>query len=442
MNINHGEKLLDIAKRAGADAVDVIVSNSVDLSVSCRLGKQEELERSESCAIGLRVWVGDAQAITSSSELSDEAMASMAKRAVEMAKIATADKHSLQANTEDLAANWVELDLCDDKEPTVTELFEQAKETEDTARGLAGITNSEGADAGYGSYNSTLLTSNGFVGKKRGSSHSISVSVIAGEGENMQRDYDYSNARFASDLKSPDGIGKEAANRAVKRLNPQKVASCKCPIIFDPRVASDIVSIFASAVSGSSIVRGTSFLKDAMGEQIFNDNIQIIDDPLIKRGLGSRPFDGEGLPTKKLSLIENGKLRSWLLDIRTASELGLKSTASASRSLASPPSPSSSNLYMTAGVETPETLIKSVKSGLYLTEAFGMGVDIVAGEYSQGAGGFWIENGEITHPVSEITIAGKLLDMFANVTAANDLNFYDSVNAPTIMIDGMTIAGG
>ncbi len=438
---NLAEIALAQAKKSGADAADVVVIESTDISTSCRLSVFENLERSESYGLGLRVWVGQRQAITSSSDSSVESIRAMAERAVAMAKIATEDPYSQLAPATIWSKNNLELDVLDDNEPSVNWLQEQALMAEDAARSIEGITNSEGADASYGKSRMTLATSAGFLGSRAASLASLSVSVLAGSGDNMQRDYDYATTRHLSDLPAAIEIGKKAAENTLKRLNPRKVPTCQVPVIFDPRVSKNLLNSLAGAISGASIARKTSFLKDALGTQIFAEHINIIDDPLIPRGLASRNFDSEGVGAQKRFFIKDGILQSWILDTRTAAQLGLQSTGHAARGLASPPSPSTSNFYMQAGKLTPQELISQIKSGFYVTECFGMGVNLITGDYSQGAAGFWIENGEIAYPVAEITIASRLQDMFSRLTPANDLVFRYSTNAPTLQVDGMTIAG-
>ncbi len=435
------DRMLNAAKQAGADAADLVIFDSVDVSVACRLGKQEELERSESVSTGLRVWVGEKQAIASSTDMSDATIAELAERAVAMAKVATPDEFSTLADASLLASEWPELDLYDGQEPSVETLYEMAQTAEQTARDVKGITNSEGADAYYGTHAVTLATSHGFVGSYLTSNASISVSVLAGTGSDMQTDYDYDTCRHVVDLSDPAVLGKSAAERALKRLHPKKIGSEALPLVFEPRVGRSLIGSFAGAISGAAVARGTTFLKDALGEPLFAPTVDIIDDPFIVRGRASHPFDGEGVRSSKQTMVDGGVLKSWFLDTRSAAKLGMKTTGHASRGLASAPSPSSSNLYMQAGSVSPETLIGDIKRGVYITETFGMGVNNVTGDYSQGAGGFMIENGELTYPVAEITIAGHMREMFKQLTPANDLEFRYGTNVPTYRIDGMTVAG-
>jgi PmbA protein len=287
----------------------------------------------------------------------------------------------------------------------------------------------------------TLATSEGFLGGYSGTSRSVAVSVIAGEGTQMERDYDYAHTRFADDLESAEAVGKRAGERAVKRLNPRKVKTQSVPVFFDPRVAPSLLGHFAGAISGAAIARGVSFLKDRMGGEVFAPGVTIVDDPHRKRGLRSKPFDGEGVANRRTILIDQGRLTTWLLDSASARQLGLETTGHASRGTGGPPSPSATNLYMAAGVLAPENLMEDVREGFYVTELIGMGVNSVTGDYSRGAAGFWIENGKLAYPVSEITIAGNLKDMYRHLTPASDLVFRYGTDSPTLRIEGMTIAG-
>ncbi len=309
------------------------------------------------------------------------------------------------------------------------------------ALAVPGVTNSEGGGASFGRSAIVLATSTGFFGRYAGTSLGIGVAVLAGEGTGMERDYESASARHSSDLESAADVGRRAGERAVKRLNPRKVKSQAVPVIFDPRVSSGLVGHFAGAISGASIARGVSFLKDRMGEQVFAPGINIIDDPHRLRGLRSKPFDGEGVRNQRRALIENGVLKTWLLDCASARQLGLTTTGHAARGTGGPPSPSSTNLYMEPGTLSPEALMADIAQGFYITELMGMGVNGVTGDYSRGATGFWIENGRIAYPVSEVTIAGNLKDMFRAAVPADNLVFRYGTNAPTIRIEGMTVAG-
>jgi PmbA protein len=306
---------------------------------------------------------------------------------------------------------------------------------------VSGVTNSEGGGASFSRTGIALATSDGFFGRYAGTSSGVGVSVVAGEGTNMERDYDHASARHASDLTSPQAIGRSAGERTVKRLGPRKVKSQAVPIVYDPRVSGGLLGHFVGAISGSSIARGVSFLKDMLEKQVFSSAINIVDDPHRKRGLRSKPFDGEGVANRRWALIENGVLKTWLLESASARQLGLATTGHAARGTGGPPMPAPTNLYMAAGPLTPQALMADIKQGFYVTELIGMGVNGVTGDYSRGAAGFWIENGEIAYPVSEITIAGNLKDMFRELSPANDLEFKHATNAPTVRIEGMTVAG-
>jgi PmbA protein len=306
---------------------------------------------------------------------------------------------------------------------------------------VKGVAKSGGASASAGIGGMVLVTSHGFRGAYLGSSHGVSMTAIAGDGTGMERDYDFSSALHASDLESPEKIGRSAGGRAVERINPRKVTTRKVPVVFDPRVAGSLVSHLASAANGASIARKTSFLKDKMGEQLFAKGIRIIDDPLRKRGLRSHPFDGEGVAGKPLALVDDGRLNSWVLDCATARELGLVTTGHAQRGVSSSPSPGASNLHLEAGRASPEELIADITDGFYVTDLIGSGVNGVTGDYSRGASGFWIENGKRTYAVSEVTIAGHLFDIFRTLTPANDLEFKYGTNAPTVRLEGLTVAG-
>ena len=445
MTINLLDWLLDQTHRLGASAADAVLFENVDVSTSYRLGKPEGMERSESKAVGLRAFIGGQQAIVSATDTHKDALLELAERAVAMAKATPADPDSTLAPDALYARDIPDLDLCDDNEPDVDWLTNQCKQAEEAALSVKGITNSEGADAQYSRSRIHLAVHNGkniaFSHSYPSSHFSVSVSVLAGEGTGMERDYDFTTSRHRKHLQNAAAIGLNASLRALKRLNPRKMPTCQVPVVFDPRISRGLVSVLASAISGSSIARGSSFLKNSLGEQIFAPSIKIIDDPHIKQGLGSKPFDGEGVKNSKRAIIENGTLTTWLLDVRTANKLGMTSTGHATRGVASPPSPSSTNLYMENGIVTPAELIKDIKNGLYVTETFGMGINTVTGDYSQGAAGFWIENGEIAYPVSEITIAGNLRDMFKTITPANDLSFHYATNAPTLRVETMTVAG-
>lgn len=433
------DELLSFAKKHGATAADIVIGVGNEVSAAVREGKPENIEQSENSGFGLRVFVGGKSAIISSSKF-DEAD-KLAERAVSMAKQAPVDEYAALADKTLLATEFPDLDIFDASAPSAKKLAEMAQEAEDIALAHKGITNTEGAEAGFGIYTTTLATSDGFYHSMDSSRYSVSVCVLAESESGMERDYDYTSARHFTDLKPLKLIADNAAMRTLARLNPRKIKSGNYPIIFEPRMSNDLVSDLASGINGSGIARGTSFLKNKLGEQIFPENINIIDDPLIKRGAASKPFDAEGVANKKINIIENGVLKTWLLDVRSAGKLGLITNGRASRGAGSPPSPSCTNMYMEAGKLSPQELMADIKEGLFITETSGMGVNYTNGDYSVGASGFFIENGQIAYPVNEITIAGNLLDMFKNLQPANDLLFDYGINAPTIRIDSMTVAG-
>jgi PmbA protein len=437
---DRAERLVKAALAHGADAADAVALRSLSLSLDWREGAVEESQSAEGDDLGLRVLVGKRQAVVSSNDLAGDAN-TLAERAVAMAKAAPEDKFAGLAEAELLAHDWPELDLIDRALPTVADLEALARTAEEAALAVKGVAKSGGASASAGFGGMVLVTSTGFRGAYLGSSHSVAMTAIGGTGTGMERDYDYSMARHAADLESAEKIGRTAGERTVARLNPRKVATRKVPVVFDPRIAGSLVSHLASAANGASVARKTSFLRDKMGQKLFADGIAIVDDPSRKRGLRSRPFDGEGVAGRKLKLVENGRLASWLLDCSTARELGLATTGHAARGVSSVPSPSPTNLHMEPGKLTPEELIADIKDGFYVTDLIGMGVNMVTGDYSRGASGFWIENGQRAYPVSEVTIAGNLIDIFAAITPANDLTFRYGTNAPTLRLEGLTVAG-
>ncbi len=439
--LNLLEDLLAKAKAKGADAADAVHIESQSLSVAQRLSNPEKLERSESADIGLRALVGKRQAIVSSSDIGIDALDELVERVVAMAKSVPEDLYCGIADPNQLATEIVDVESCDPNEPTAETLVDWANRAEESARAIEGITNSEGAEAGWGRATVSVAATNGFAQTYSGSHYSLSASVLAGEGTAMERDYDYTGAVYADDLMTPEEIGTSAGEKAVKRLNPQKAETAEVPVIYDPRVSRGIVMHLTSAINGSSIARETSFLKDKMGEQVFSAGMTIYDDPHRARGLRSKPFDSEGVANKKRKIIEDGVLTTWIMDLRSSRQLGLETTGHASRGTGSPPSPSATNVYLESGSGSPAELMSDIKSGLYITELIGMGINGLTGDYSRGAAGFWIENGELTHPVSEITIAGNLKDMFKNLTAADDLEYRYGIDAPTLRIDGMTLAG-
>jgi PmbA protein len=435
------EKLVAAARRAGADAADAVATRGVSISVEVRDGTVEESERAEGDDLGLRVFVGQKQAVVSTNDLSGEGADALAERAVAMARVAPADRFAGLADPELLAKVIPDLDMLDPELPSVNKLETMARSAEAAGLAVKGVSKSGGASASAGIGGMVLVTSTGFSHAYLGSHHGVSMQAIAGEGTGMERDYDYSSAIHAGDLADPESIGRSAGERATRRLNPRKVQTRKVPVVFEPRVAGSLVGHLSSAINGAAIARGTSFLKDNLGQKIFASGIEIIDDPLRKRGLGSHPFDAEGVAPERRALVKDGVLTTWILDCASARELGLKTTGHAQRGVSSTPSPGASNLHLAPGAITPEQMIKDIEDGFYITDLIGMGVNLVTGDYSRGASGFWIEKGELTYPVSEVTIAGHLNEIFASLTPANDLKFRYRTNAPTVRVEGLTVAG-
>jgi PmbA protein len=432
------QRLVAAAKRAGADSADAVCVRGISLSVEVRLGKVEETGRSEGNDFTLRVFVGKRSATVSANVLADPN--ELASRAVAMAKVAPEDKYAGLAPKDRLATSFPDRDLLDTTIPTAKELTDLALAVEDAARAVPGITNSGGGSAGWSLGGLVLATSDGFAGEYLTSRHGFSVSAIAGSGTGMERDYDFDNKVYRADLDDPESIGRNAAHRAVRRLNPRQMPSGRATVVYDPRIATSLVGHFAGAVNGSSIARKTSFLRDKLGQQIFSPSIRISDDPTRKRGLASSSFDGEGVANGPLDIIKDGVLQTWVLDSATARELGLETNGRAARGGGNP-HPGTTNLTLHPGAQSPEEMIREVGSGLYVTELIGHGASIVTGDYSRGASGFLIENGEIGAPVSEITIAGNLGDIFREMRPANDLVYRFGTNAPTIAVPGLTIAG-
>jgi PmbA protein len=437
----NAERLVAAARRAGADQADALVVRAVSLSVDVRDGAVEESQRAEGDDLGLRVLVGKRQAVVSTNDLKADGFAALAERAVAMARAAPEDRFAGLADASLLAKEFPALDLVDPDMPAVGALEALAREAEEAGLAVAGVTKSGGASASAGISGLVLVTSHGFSGATIASRHGVAMTAIAGEGTGMERDYDFSSTLHASDLEPAQVIGRRAGERAIKRLHPRKVATRRLPVVFDSRVSGSLVGHLTSAANGSAIARKTSFLRDKLGAQIFPAGISIIDDPLRPRGLRSRPFDAEGVAGQRLALVQNGVLASWILDSATARELDMKTTGHAQRGVSSTPSPGPSNLHLAAGAKTPDELIADIEEGLYVTDMIGMGVNLVSGDYSRGASGFWIEKGQCTYPVSEVTIAGHLLEMFASLEPANDLKFRYGTNAPSLRVEGLTVAG-
>ncbi|WP_424135438.1 TldD/PmbA family protein [Roseomonas chloroacetimidivorans] len=432
--------LVSAARAAGADAADAMLVAGSSLSVQMRLGEVENVERAEGFDIGLRVFLGKRQATVSTTDASPAGFRALAERAVAMAWAVPEDPFGGLPEQVPALAD-LPLDMDDGQEPDVAALTERARRAEEAARAVAGVTNSEGADAGWSRTMIALAASNGFMGSYTRSGHSLSVTALAGEGTAMERDYDYSSATHLSDLDDPETLGRNAGERAVRRLNPIRPATARLPVLYDPRVAGSILGHLVGAANGAAVARGTSFLLKKMGQQVMARGLTLRDDPTRPRGLRSRPFDAEGMPTAPLAIVEDGVLNHWLLDWRSARQLGLQSNGRAARSVGGPPSPSTTNLWLEPGTLTPEALMADITEGLYVTEMIGSSINGLTGDYSRGASGFMIRNGQLAEPFSGVTLAGNLLEMFLNITPANDLRFKRGTDSPTLRIEGLTMAG-
>lgn len=430
--------LVEAARRAGADAADAVCIRGVSLGVEVRLGKIEETRRAEGDDFTLRAFVGRRSAAVSANVLADPA--ALAERAVAMARVAPEDRFAGLADAERLARTFPDLDLFDPTIPSADDLTDAALAAEDAARAVEGITNSGGASASWHLGGLVLATSHGFSGAYTVSRFGLSASAIAGSGTHMERDYEMEARIHRADLPDPADVGRRAADRAVGRLNPRRMATTKGVVVYDPRVARGLIGHLAGAANGSAVARKTSFLRDKLGSAVFPAGIRISDDPLRDRGLASRPFDGEGVAGEPFDIVTNGTLATWILDSASARELGIATNGRAVRG-GSNTSPGATNLTLHPGTMSPEELIADAGNGLYVTELIGQGANLITGDYSRGAAGFAIENGALAYPVSEVTIAGNLAEMFARLTPANDLVYRLSVNAPTVAVDGLTIAG-
>jgi PmbA protein len=432
--VDRASRLVEAAKRAGADAADAVSTRRVSLGVDVRLGKVEETSRAEGDDFTLRVFVGKRNATVSANVLTSPA--ELAERAVAMAKAAPEDPYAGLADPATLAHTFPDLDLLDETIPDADDLTAVAKEAEDAARAVPGVTNSGGSGAGWSLAGAVLATSHGFAGSYITSRFSISATAIAGEGTGMERDYDHITKVHRSDLPSPSEIGRNAGERTVKRLNPGKLPTGRANVVFEKRIATSLVGHLLGAINGAAIARRTSFLIDSLGKQVMPKGFRVHDDPLRKRGLASRPFDGEGAVASPLDLVTDGVIMTWLLDSTTGRELGLPSNGRASRG-----GPGVSNVTLFPGTLSFDELIAEVGNGVYITDLIGSGVNQVTGDYSRGAAGYIIENGKIGAPVNEITIAGNLREMYPRMVIANDLEYRYASNAPTIAVEGMMIAG-
>lgn len=434
--------LLDDARRAGADAADALIYNAVSSGVSWRLGNLEDVERSEGRDLGLRILVGRRQASVSTTDLSRGSLKELVVRCAAMAKAAPEDPYCGLAPSERLAnPPFPDLDLGDFDEPSTETLKSRARDCEKAALDIEGVVNSSGASASYGEGRKWFATSAGFFGANGGARHTISVSVLAQDASGMERDYDYDSKTHFADMRGAEAIGRRAGERAVERLSPRKLKSQSGPVIFEKRLSESLLGHLAGAINGAAIARGVSFLKDKKGKRIFAAGINVIDDPLIPRGQASRPFDGEGVAGARLKIIDDGVLTDWLMNSAHARQLGLATNGRATRGVSGAPGAGSTNLYLEAGKESLATLMKNAGDGLLLTDMFGPQVNSNTGDYSVGCSGFWFEKGAVAYPVNEITIAGNLLAMYASIVPADDLEFTGSMNAPSVLVGAMTIAG-
>jgi PmbA protein len=434
--------VIDAARKAGADAAEAVLANRQSLSVGVRLGELEEVEREEARDLGLRVFIGRQQATVSASDISSTARAKLIERAVAMARLAPEDKFAGLAPKDRLAKGpFPDLDLFDPTEPAADTLETQARDAEAAARSIEGVTNSDGGSASWSATSWLFATSDGFFGRHQASGFGLSASAIAGEGSGMERGGEGRSTRWRTDLPTPESIGLEAGRRAVGRLGARKIASTSAPVIFENRLAMSLIGPLIGAISGPSIARGTSFLKDKLGQAVFGEHITLAEEPHRVRGLGSSPFDDEGVANKAHDIIDKGVLTTWLLNSSSARQLGLETTGHASRGLAGPPGVSPTNLTLRPGTRDLAGLMADAKTGLLVTSMFGPSLNGNTGDWSVGVSGVWFENGEAAYPVTEITVAGNLIDIYKRLVVGSDLEIRGASNAPSILIDDLAIAG-
>jgi PmbA protein len=434
--------LLAAARRAGAEAADVLVVSATSNAVGVSGGKLEEAERAEGLDLGLRVLIGQRQACVSSSDARAETLTEMAERAVAMAREAPEDPWCGLAAPSELGAvpETSGLELADPADPPEPAMLEQAAlAAEAAALAVGGVTQVEQASASWGRDRVTLAATNGFAGSYQRTSAGVWVSAIAGEGLGRERDYAGESRTYRADLPPPAEIGERAGRRAAERLGPRKPPSGRFPVLFDERVAASLIGHLLGAINGSAIARGASWLREAMETRILPPGFDLIEDPLIRRGPASRPFDGEGLAGRRRLMVADGVLRSWVLDLATARQLGLKSTGNARRGVAAPPSPGTSNIRVTEGTGSREELIKAMGTGLLVTSMIGASVNATTGAYSRGASGFWVEGGEIAYPVNEVTVAGRLPEMVRTLVPANDADPHKVRSVPSLLVEGLTV---
>ena len=442
MDENLLQDVVQAALRAGADAAEAVSAERQSLSIGVRLGALEEVEREEARDLGLRVFIGQQQATVSGSDFSAEARAKLVERAVAMARLAPDDKYAGLAPQDRLAKGpYADLDLRDPFEPSAEQLEAQALEAEDAARAVKGVTNSEGGSGGWSSSRWRMVTSHGFSGEHGATGFSVGASVIAGDDEIMERGYDGRSTRWHEDLPSPASLGAEAGKRAVGRLGARKIESTTAAVIFENRLSASVISPLVGAIAGPSVARGVSFLKDKLGQPVFAKGVNITDEPHRRRGLGSAPFDDEGVATVERALIDDGVLTTWLLNSSSARQLGLETTGHASRGLAGPPGVSPANLTLQPGERDLGGLMQDAGKGLLVTMMFGPSLNSNTGDWSIGVSGFWFEGGEIAYPVTEITVAGNLIEVYGRLIPGSDLEFRGATNAPSILIPDLAIAG-
>ncbi|MGR3837629.1 MAG: TldD/PmbA family protein [Cognatishimia sp.] len=438
------EQLLDMAESAGAESTDAMAVHGTSVSIDVRNGALENAERSEATDLGLRVMIGQKQANISTSDIREETLRTMAERAVAMAKEAPDDPYIGLAEAHQLATDWdvAALEICDPSpEPDPTALQDDAALAEAAALAFGGISQVQSASAGYGRNEVHLAASNGFSGGYSRSDRAISCVAIAGTGAAMERDYDYDSRIFQSDLMPASDIGQSAAQRALERSNPKRTPTGAFPVLFDERISGSLIGHLMAAINGASIARGSSWLLHSLGETVLPEGLSVIEDPHRPRCARSRPFDAEGLVTQKRKVIDQGVLTGWTLDLANARKLGMAPTGNAARGVSSPPSPSSWNLELTQGDQSRADLIRDMGTGLLVTSMIGSTINPNTGDYSRGATGFWIENGEIAYPVNECTIAGNLRDMMKTLVPANDARRHLSQVVPSLLVEGLTLAG-
>ena len=432
--------LIDRARAAGADAADASVFGSDQISVGRRMGQIETLERADSAGVDLRVFVDGQIAQVSGSDLSDQGLARLAERAVGMARHSPADPFARLAEPGQVVTQWPTLETADPVEPSTDGLLDMAEAMEDAMLSVEGVTNSGGVSAGWTKSSLVMATTNGFLGSVQATRFGISGSAIAGSGEAQKRDFDYDLAVFAEDLGNPAAVGREAGRRAVSQLGARPGATAKVPVIFEPRVAVRMLGLLTGAINGESVVRGTSLLADLVGELVISPELSVHEDPFKPRGQGSRPFDGEGLPVQPRAIFEDGVLQTHLHNLATAAQAGVEPTGHASRAGASI-GVGHANLWLSPGSASVEEMLAAAGEAFYVTSLMGQGANMITGDYSQGATGFWVRDGQLAEPVESMTLGGRLQDMWRSMSVADDLTFFGGMGTPTVQMDGLTVAG-